>query len=103
MGLIDGLHNVPERFKRCCSSLAPPPTSNNNIDYDITDHYPVMAIINRNFMPTHLQPTLVRSYSNFISENFNEELLNKIENFMPQLDTITENNINDRFSQFYSL
>ena len=28
MGLIDGLHNVPERFKRCCSSLAPPPTNN---------------------------------------------------------------------------
>ena len=30
MGLINGLHNVPERFKRCCSSLAPPPTNNNN-------------------------------------------------------------------------
>ena len=30
MGLIDGLHNVPERFKRCCSSLAPSPTNNNN-------------------------------------------------------------------------
>ena len=32
MGLIDGLHNVPERFKPCCSSLAPLPTNNNNID-----------------------------------------------------------------------
>ena len=31
MGLIDGLHNVPERFKCCCSSLAPPPTNNNNV------------------------------------------------------------------------
>ena len=30
MGLIDGLYNVPERFKRCCSSLAPLPTNNNN-------------------------------------------------------------------------
>ena len=30
MGLIDGLHNVPERFKPCCSSLAPLPTNNNN-------------------------------------------------------------------------
>ena len=33
MGPIDGLHNVPERFKRCCYSLAPPPTNNNNNIY----------------------------------------------------------------------
>ena len=33
MGLIDGLHNVPERFKSCCSSLAPLPTNNNNNNY----------------------------------------------------------------------
>ena len=105
------LINIPTRVTLSFATVLDHIITNENrhviipfvIDYDITDHYPVMAIINSNFMPTHPQPTLVRSYSNFISENFNEELLNKIEYFMPQLDTITENNINDRFSQFYSL
>ena len=78
------LINIPTRVTSSSATVLHHFITNESTYYDITDHYPVMAIINRNFMPTHPQPTLVRSYSNFISENFNEELLNKIENFMPQ-------------------
>ena len=73
------------------------------IDYDITDHYPVMAIINRNVTSNPSQPIFIRSFNKFNSSNFINDLQLRLENFFPQMNTITKNNINDVFDEFYSL
>ena len=73
------------------------------IDYDITDHYPVMAIINRNVTSYPSQPIFIRSFNKFNSSNFINDLQLRLDNFFPQMNTITKNNINDVFDEFYSL
>ena len=73
------------------------------IDYDITDLYPVMAIINRNVTSNPSQPIFIRSFNKFNSSNFINDLQLRLDNFFPQMNTITKNNINDVFDEFYSL
>ena len=73
------------------------------IDYDITDHYPVMAIINRNVTSNPSQPIFIRSFNKFNSSNFINDLQLRLHNFFPQMNFITKNNINDVFDEFYSL
>ena len=73
------------------------------IDYDITDHYPVMAITNRNVTSNLSQPIFIRSFNKFNSSNFINDLQLRLDNFFPQMNTIAKNNINDVFDEFYSL
>ena len=73
------------------------------IDYDNTDHYPVMTIINRNVTSNPSQPIFIRSFSKFNSSNFINDLQLRLDNFFPPMNTITKNNINDVFDEFYFL
>ena len=43
-------------------------------DYDITDHYPVAALINRNLAPKRSESILVQSFTKFDCNNFNNDL-----------------------------
>ena len=72
-------------------------------DYDITDHYPVATLINRNLAPKPSESILVRSFTKFDCNNFNNDLFTKLNNFMSNINAITESNINDIFDSFYSL
>ena len=49
-------------------------------DHDITDHYPVAALINRNLAPKRSEPILVRSFTKFVCNNFNNDLFTKLDN-----------------------
>ena len=69
----------------------------------LTDHYPVTAIINRNVTSNPSQPIFIRSFNKFNSSNFINDLQLRLDNFFPQMNTITKNNINDVFDEFYSL
>ena len=53
------------------------------IEYDITDHYPVMVIIlnKLNFRRGHDKPILRRSFSKFLADDFNHELQDQIDEF----------------------
>ena len=72
-------------------------------DYDITDHYPVAALIDRNLAPKRSESILVRSFTKSDCSNFNNDLFTKLDNFMSKINAITESNINDIFNSFYSL
>ena len=72
------------------------------IDYDITDHYPVAALISRNLSTNRSKSVLSRSFATFNRDKFNNDLNAKIDNFMSVVDTLTENNVNDIFNEFYS-
>ena len=71
--------------------------------YDITDHYPVAALINRNLASKRSELILVRSFTKFDCNNFNIDLFTKLDNFMSNINAITESNINDIFDSFDSL
>ena len=71
-------------------------------DYDITDHYPVAFSINRNLAPKRSESILVRSVTKFYCNHFNNNLFTKLDNFMSNINAITESNINDIFDNFYS-
>ena len=72
-------------------------------DNNITDHYPVAALINRNLAPKRSESILVRSFTKFDCNNCNNDLFTKLDNFMSNINAITESNINDIFDSFYSL
>ena len=67
------------------------------VNYNITDRFPIIATIKNNFIPQRHQQRLVRSFNKFSSENFNDDLFSKIENFVPKLIFVTGKNINDLF------
>ena len=73
------------------------------VNYNITDHFPIIATIKNNFISQRHQQRLVRSFSKFNSEHFNDDLFFKIKNFVPKFNTATGKNITDLFEQFYSL
>ena len=73
------------------------------INYDITDHYPVAALISRNLASKGSESILVRSFTKFDCNNFDNDLFTELDNFMSNINAITESNINDIFDSFYSL
>ena len=44
------------------------------VDYDITDHYPVMALVNNKLIHKNVQPKFARSFAKFNSDSFNNDL-----------------------------
>ena len=73
------------------------------VDYDITDHYPVMALVNNELIHKNVQPEFARSFANFNRDSFNNDLQKRINSFMPKILTISENNVDDIFNEFYLL
>ena len=73
------------------------------VDYDITDRYPVMALVNNESIHKNVQPGFARSFANFNSDSFNNDLQKTINGFMPKILTILENNVDDMFNVFYLL
>ena len=74
------------------------------IDYDITDHYPVAALVHTYLAPKdNKQIRFSRSFAKFNGDDFNNDLQEKIDDFMPSILNISENNLNDKFIKFYSL
>ena len=73
------------------------------INYDITDHFPIIATMKNNFISKRHQQRSLRSYNKFNSEDLNDDIFSKIENVVPKLNTVTGKNINDLFKQLHSL
>ena len=74
------------------------------IDYDITDHYPVLAIVYCDAALKKNKPhKFSRSFVNFNEKDYINDLLLKIEMFIPKILEISENNLNEIFNEFYSL
>ena len=47
------------------------------VDYDITDRYPIMALVNNELIHKNVQPEFARSFANFNSDSFNNDLQKK--------------------------
>ena len=73
------------------------------VDYDITDHYPVMALVNNKLNHKNVQPKFAMSFAKFNSDSFDNDLQKRINRFMPKILTISENNVDDIFNEFYLL
>ena len=73
------------------------------IDYDITDHYPVMSLVNNNLNHKNVQPKFAKSFAKFNSDRFNNDLQKRINRFMPKILIISENNVDVIFNEFYLL
>ena len=63
-------------------------------NYDIIDHYPVMALVCNNIVDQNIRETFVTSLSNFKSDNLKYDLEEKIINFMSSILSLSENNVN---------
>ena len=63
------------------------------VDYDITDYYPIMALVNNELIHKNVQPKFARSFANFNSDSFNNDVRKRINSFMPKILTILENNV----------
>ena len=73
------------------------------VNYDITDHYPVMALVNNELIHKNVQPEFAGSFANFNSDSFNIGLQKRLNSFMPKILTTSENNVDDIFNEFYLL
>ena len=63
--------------------------------YCITDHYLVAPLINKLIF--------AQSLAKFICDNFNGDLSAKLDNFMPIVNLVNENNFDHTLNKFYSL
>ena len=48
------------------------------VDYDVTDHYPVMTLVNNKLIHKNVQPKFARSFAKFNSDSFNNDLHQRI-------------------------
>ena len=62
-----------------------------------------MALVNNELIHKNVQPEFARSFANFNSDSFNNDLQKRINSFMPKILTISENNVDDTFNEFYVL
>jgi len=73
----------------------------------LTDHYPILCQINNFAIPPKLDSdglaSLYRDKSKFDSENFSNELDNKLRNFVHIHFPLSVYNFNELFNQFTSL
>ena len=73
------------------------------IDHSITDHFPIIAIIDRKFATKNTSQKFARSFRNFDPVKYNYDLQSRFNQFLPQLYTVTKNAFNNRFKKFYSI
>ena len=75
------------------------------IEYNISDHYPVMVIISSklNSHCGHDKPILRRSFAKFSADDFNHELQDRINEFLDMNIAINETNVDELFNEFHSV
>ena len=73
------------------------------IDYSVTDHFSIMAIIDRKLAIKNASHKFVRSFKNFDPVKYNYDMQAQFNQFLPQLHTVTENDFNNKFEKFYSM
>ena len=73
------------------------------IDHSITNHFPIMAIIDKKLAIKNVSRKFVRSFKNFDPNNYNYDMQSQLNQFLPQLHTVTENDFNNKFEKFYSI
>ena len=69
------------------------------IDYLITDHFPIMATIDKKFATKNASQKFVRSFKYFDPVKYNYNLQSQFNQFLPQLHTVTENDFLKNFIQ----
>ena len=62
-----------------------------------------MALVNNELIHKNVQLEFSRSFANFNSDSFNNDLQKRINSCMPKILTISENNVDDIFNEFYLL
>ena len=73
------------------------------IHHSITDHFPIMAIIDRKLAIKNASHKFVRSFKNFDPVKYNYDKQSQFNQFLPQLHTVTQNDFNNKFEEFYSI
>ena len=73
------------------------------IDYSITDHFPIMVIIDRKFATKNASKKFVRSFKNFDPVKYNYNLQSQFNQFLLQLHAVTQNDFNNKYEKFYSI
>ena len=75
------------------------------VDYDLTDHYPVMAIVSNKLKISCDDDKSVfkRSFAEFSTVNFNQELHDRLNDFLIRNVTINENNFDHLRNKFHSI
>ena len=106
--------DIPTRVTCTCAALLVHIVDNENrhfifalqlqyIDHSITDHFPIVAIIDRKFATKNASHKFARSFRNFDPVKYNYDLQSQFNQFLSQLYTITENDFNNKFEKFYSI
>ena len=73
------------------------------INYDLTDHLPVFVKISCCIKTSSSCKKPVRSFTNFTPEQFREDLQANMQIFYNQFQNISENNIENQFTELHSL
>ena len=73
------------------------------INYDLTDHLPVFVKISCCIKTSSSCKKPVRSFANFTPEQFREDLLANMQIFYNQFQNISENNIENQYTELHSL
>ena len=74
------------------------------VDYDLTDHYPIMVIVLQKLKTScdNDKPIFKRSFAEFPPVNFNQELHDRLNDFLIKNVTINENNFHRLFNKYHS-
>ena len=62
-----------------------------------------MALVCKNIVDKSIREMFLKSISNFKSDNFKNDLEEKIANFMPSILSFSKNNVNHICDEFYSI
>ena len=69
-------------------------------DHSITDHFPIMAIIDKKFATKNASQKFARSFRNFDPVKHSYDLQSQLSQILPQLYTVTENDFNNNSRNF---
>ena len=74
------------------------------VDYDITDHYPVMVAISKQIDTRHRhdKPILKQSFVKFSADDFNLDLQVRLDDLFTANYTTNQINVEDFFNRFHS-
>ena len=105
--------NIPTRVTKTTSFTLDHILTNENryilaplvVDYDITDHYPVMIVLSKqiNTRHRHDKPILKRSFVKFSADDFNLDFQVRLDDLFTANYTPNQINVEDLFNRFHSL
>ena len=75
------------------------------IDYDLTDHCPIMVKVSNKLKPNRDDNKSIfkRFFTEFSVDNFNQELHDRLDDFLIRNASIDENNFDKLFNNFHSI